>query len=152
MKNDPTQPLRWERLLAGVWVPLLVALLVGAVALVSWSRTAAAERAHQDYVRREQRYAALVSSIRGFHAGGPIDEKAEFLQELNPCWLYCSDEVIRAGYRFLETVQIGASSDRAGKQLALGALVLAIRHDLIRREPVTSTTLTAEEFKILRAN
>jgi hypothetical protein len=135
MKNDPTQPLRWERLLAGVWVPLLVALLVGAVALVSWSRTAAAERAHQDYVRREQRYAALVSSIRGFHAGGPIDEKAEFLQELNPCWLYCSDEVIRAGYR-----------------LALGALVLAIRHDLIRREPVTSTTLTAEEFKILRAN
>jgi len=141
--------LRWPRFLRSA-VPVMVVLLSVAGSLLAWYLNSAAERAHQDYVRREERYVALVSSLRGFNVAGSLDDKAQFLDQLNLCWLYCSDSVIRAAYRFLGTVQVGATSTEFEREQAAGELVLAIRLDLLSRQPVAETALRADEFKILK--
>ena len=148
-KSDQRPQALWERLLPA-WVPVVVVLLSVAGSLFTWHNNAAAERAHQDYVRREQRYAALVSSLQGFHVAGSSEDRAKFLEQLNLCWLYCSDPVIRAAYHFLGTVQAGAASNEGDRQQAMGELVGAITRDLLSRQPVGETSLSPTEFKILK--
>jgi hypothetical protein len=149
MTERADQQLLWERLLIG-WVPVVVVSISVAVGIWTWHRNAAAERAQQDYVRREQRYSALVSSLKGFQIAGSSENRAEFLAQLNQCWLYCSDPVIRAAYRFVGTVETGAGTGDEARRTAAGELVAAIRRDLIRRQPVLATDLSSSEYRILR--
>jgi len=90
-------PTRWERALTA-WGPVIIVLITAGVSLFTWSRNVRlerekteaaeqAERAHQDLVRREQRYSALVASLKGFHVGGTDEDKAEFISQFNQCWL-----------------------------------------------------------------
>jgi hypothetical protein len=130
------------------WAPIIAALIVTIGGWFAYSRTAADARAQTDYQRREQRYANLVSSTRGFHSGGSPEDKTRFLNELDLCWLYCDDAAIRDAYRFLKSVETGATSVQAESDL--GTLMLDIRRDLLRRKAVTSTELRSEEFRILK--
>lgn len=139
----------WRRLLVA-GVPVVGILLSVIAGSWSWERNAAAERSQQDYVRREARYVGLVSSLNGFQKGGSSEQKSEFLEQLDQCWLYCSDSVIRAGYRFIEAVETGNSTTDAERAAAAGELALEIRRDLVGRLPVSTTTLTAAEYRVLK--
>ncbi|MGQ0750149.1 MAG: hypothetical protein ACT4PS_06405 [Betaproteobacteria bacterium] len=61
-----------------------------------------------EYERKSEKYGALSESLQGFYVtADPArsrELKARFLSELNKCWLYCPDEVIKKTYSFLETV------------------------------------------------
>jgi hypothetical protein len=144
---DP-QPPRERNLLA--WVPVIVVSISVAAGIWTWRQNASAARAQDDYVRREQRYVALVSSLSGFQVGGDLNDRAAFLSQLNQCWLYCSDGVIRAAYRFVSSVEVGSGANDANRNTAAGDLVAAIRLDLISRQPVLATDLRSSDYRILR--
>jgi hypothetical protein len=76
--------------------------------------------------------------------------KAKFLSELNNCWLYCPDEVIKKAYAFLAKVHTDARYPDEVKENAFGELMVAIRKDLLCRKPVSSTQLSAKDFNHLR--
>jgi len=135
------------------WSQIGVVVLMVAAGVFTWGLNEKSKRRFEDYVRREARYVELVRSIRGFHAQSEDrDTKERFLVELELCWLYGSDDVIRAAYAFLNTVKTGVTSTDEQKSLAAGELVSAIRQDLLDRKPLKTTTLKPADFEILGAN
>lgn len=138
-----------ESILSSVEFWKLVVPLLGAV--VAWLVNEWQKRLSQQFERKEQRYAELLRSLRGFYVGAKNAEvlKAEFLNQLNISWMYCPDHVIRQAYAFLDTVGAGVTSTPQQKDFALGALVAAIRKDSLARTLVRKTTLGPSDFRHL---
>jgi hypothetical protein len=137
------------------FLPLLGAIFAWFWTIFAWFWNEQWKRAADEYVRKEKQYEALVDSLAGFYKRAtelPEDRelKGRFLQELNKCWLYCPDEVIKKAYAFLATVQTGKVHTDAEKERALGEFMVAIRRDLLSRRRSKATRLTASDFKHLR--
>jgi len=126
--------------------------LLGAV--VAWFVNEWRKRLSEQYQRKETSYKELVRCLRGFYVGiGDAEKlKGEFIDQLNICWLYCPDEVIRKGYAFLDTVHAQKVSDDETKEKAMGSFVSSIRNDLLSRKLVRKSDLTGSDFKHLGVN
>lgn len=119
-------------------------------AAIAWAVNQREKRRWEDYIRRERHYEALVRAASGFYIGQEsAAAKASFLEHLRVCWLYAPDTVIRAAYEFIDTVEAGAGTDDHAKDRAFGELVVAIRQDLIAREPLDKTSLRAQDSRHL---
>jgi hypothetical protein len=95
----------------------------------------------------------LLRASRGFHTNAQdTAKKATFLEQVDLCWLYCTDEVIQKAYAFLETVKTGATTTEADRAYAFGALMVAIRQDLLRRKVARTTGLKPADYRIFKAN
>ncbi len=137
-----------EVLSTGV-VPLL-AVVVPVV--VGWYLNERSKRSHGEYQRKEEMYLELIRCLRGFYVNSrDRDLKQGFLDQVNLCWMYCPDEVIRKAYAFLDMVRTGEERPDAKKERALGELVAAMRKDLLSGKRVKQTTLVAGDFRHLRA-
>ena len=102
------------------------------------------------YVRKEDQYKQLVRCLRGFYVETLNKElRAEFLDQLNICWLYCPDDVIKKAYAFLDTVHTGQKKNDSIKENAVGELILSIRKDLLSRKLVKETSLLPKDFRHL---
>ena len=115
-----------------VWqitVPLLVAV-------VAWILNESGKRSWEQYQRNEERYKQLLLSLRGYYvASEDLEKRQEFLDQVNLCWLYSPDNVIRKAYSFLDTVKTGAAATDADREQAAAELFVAIRKDLLPRRP-----------------
>ena len=117
-------------------------------AIIAWFANEWRKRLWEQYQRKEASYKNLVRSLRGFYVDTFSEEKrVEFLDELNQCWLYCPDDVIVRGYRFLDTVHTQQVSTDQVKEKAMGEFMPAIRRDLLSRNLVRKTTLTHNDFR-----
>ena len=106
----------------------------------------------ENYIRKEKRYTNLINSLRGFTVSGSDSlKRQEFISELNLCWLYCDDTVIKAGYEFLESVAVGSKIDEVSQKNLLAQFVLEIRKDMLSRKIITETQLDVSDFKHLEA-
>lgn len=129
--------------------------IVGAI--ITWVANERRKRKWEEYQRKEAKYQALLKSLKGFYTS-PSPEEAEeakvlkqaFLEQLDLCWLYCPDELIKKAYVFLSCVHTSIRCTDEEKEKALGELVLAIRKDLLSRKIVRKTELKPEDFKILK--
>lgn len=122
-------------------------------AAIAWFGNESRKRSAEEYARKEERYRALIRAFRGFYTATPSqDQREAFLQELNQCWLYCPDSVIRAGYEFLESVHTAANATQQRKQELAGAFFLEIRRDLLRRRRVRGTRFSESDFRHFKAN
>ena len=64
----------------------------------------------EKHIRKEDSYRGFLESIHGFYVTSQDEkQKEKFLQELRLAWLYCPDDVIKAGNAFLGTVVTGAN-------------------------------------------
>ncbi len=125
------------------------------VAAVTWLLNERSKRRHNDYIRKEERYLALISNLRGFYTQTKDKEqKFEFLDQINQCWLYCPDSVIQKGYAFLETVHTSQELSDTAKEKSVGELVVEIRKDLMPRKfgILKQTNLKSDDFKHLTVN
>jgi len=134
------------------YVPVFVVVcsILGSVGI--WSLTEKAKRSHEEYTRREERYANLIKAIHGFSSElGSQELQQKFIGELELAWLYCPDEVIKKRYAFLKTMEVGQNASHEDIQKALGELMIEIRVDLLKRKSVKSTDLKAGDFKLIKA-
>lgn len=126
--------------------------LVGAV--FAWVLNEHRKQRAEEYLRKEARYLELLKSLKGFYLSGfsdvsdSVQLKRKFLDQLDQCWLYCPDNVIKKGYAFLGTVHTDKESSENEKEKALGDFVVAIRNDLLSHRFRGSSKLRAEDFKI----
>lgn len=124
--------------------------------VVAWLANEHRKRVWEEYKRKEEKYVALLSALKGFYISANAEtgkqHKQRFLDELDACWLYCPDNVIRKGYAFLSSVHTGQKQSHEEKERALGEFVLAIRHDLFGKRffVMKRTDLKPEDFKILK--
>lgn len=124
--------------------------LLGAV--LAWFLNEWRKRLWEQYTRKEDQYKQLLLCLRGFYIDTFDKElRADFLDQLNICWLYCPDEVIKKAYTFLETVNTNQKQNDLVKENAAGDFVLSIRRDLLSRKLVKKTKLLATDFKHLTA-
>jgi len=123
-------------------------------AIVAWFVNEWRKRVWEQYQRKEESYRELLRCLKGFYVGvnNANELKAEFLNQLNRCWLYCPDDVILKGYAFLNTVHTSNPSTDEVKEKAMGDFVASIRNDLLSRKLVTKTHLCGKDFKHLNAN
>lgn len=133
----------------GFWTivaPVILAILV-------WYLNERVKQKWEEYERKEERYKELLRTLQGFYVTTPDSKlKGEFLHQLNLCWLYTPDEVIQKAYEFIDTVHTGANANAKGKDRndAAGALIVAIRKDLLSRKTVKKTKLQVSDYKHLR--
>lgn len=121
------------------------------VAAIAWLFNEYQKRALEQYSKKEAHYQELISSLRGFYIGSTsVENQTKFLEELNKCWLYCPDIVIKKAYEFLDTVRPETAGTQEKKMEAMGSLVVEIRRDLLSRRYVKNTKFTGKDFKHLR--
>ena len=141
-----------------VFVPVTAAAL-------AWWLTERSRRRWEAYKRREESYAELLTTLRGFYIGTkePDALKLRFLDQLARCWLYAPDDVIRKGYNLMNAAGGGGGARNTRRRQVAGVLVVAIRNDLRSqdcRDPlwcwrcligdhVKPTGLTAADFRLL---
>lgn len=130
-------------------VPLLGAALSAAGA---WLFNERRKRLGDEYQRKEASYKELIRCLSGFYVETQDTEiKKKFLDQVNLCWLYCPDQIIKKAYDFLDTVHTGTATAHGEKERVLGELVCAIRADLLSRKVVKRTSLSPRDFRLLRA-
>jgi hypothetical protein len=123
-------------------------------AVIAWYVNEWRKRASEQYQRKEESYKELLRCLKGFYIGvrNSDELKSEFLNQLNRCWLYCPDDLIKKGYAFLATINSSNPSTDSVKEKAMGDFVAAIRKDLLSRKLVKSTKLSGGDFKHLKVN
>ena len=131
-----------------IFIPLIVAV-------VAWVLNERSKRALEEYQRKESNYKELLLSLKGFYESVEQGERKElknkFIDQLNLCWLYSPDDVIFAGYNFIQAVHTDAGKHPTDeqKQNALGNFILAIRKDLLSRRITRTTELKSKDFMLL---
>jgi Pyruvate/2-oxoacid:ferredoxin oxidoreductase delta subunit len=138
-----------------ILIPVVAAVIVAGSTLVTWYLNERSKIINDEYMRKGEKYSQLIRSIRGFYIDSSNSEtKADFLNQLNLCWMYCPDEVIHKAYNFLSTVHTDRLTDHMcsdeEKEKAMGEFVLAMRKDLVARKPLGKTSLKPEDFQHLR--
>jgi Pyruvate/2-oxoacid:ferredoxin oxidoreductase delta subunit len=123
-------------------------------AVIAWFANEWRKRSWEEYQRKEDRYQELIKSLKGFHTSSWSSDKSKeykinFIDQLNLCWMYCPDEVIKKAYTFIDAVHTDQVSSDEVKQKALGEFILAIRKDLISRKVLSKTILKQEDFRSL---
>jgi len=97
---------------------------------------------------KEENYKELLRCLKGCYVSTQDRElENQFLHQVNLLWLYAPDPVIRIGYAFLDKVKTGVSASDREKELACGALVAAVRKDLLARRIVRRSKLSAHDFR-----
>lgn len=120
--------------------------LVGAVG--AWFLNERRRRAWEEYLRKEERYRELLRTLTGFYGYASDPEvRRQFLEEYKRCFLYCSDEVIRAANLAMEGMVEGTQLPNDTRLERIGNLVMAIRRDLLRRTLTSRTKLTHIDFR-----
>jgi len=121
------------------------------VVVIGWYLNERSKRKWEAYKRKEDSYKELIRTLEGFYQDNPDSKlREEFLNQLNLCWLYSSDEVIKSAYSFLETVHTDTNNRDENKE-RMSSLVLAMRTDLLSGKIVKKSKLTADDFRHLRA-
>ncbi|MBN1292948.1 MAG: hypothetical protein JXB48_13995, partial [Candidatus Latescibacteria bacterium] len=121
-------------------------------AVIAWFVNEWRKRLWEQYQRKEASYKELVRCLRGFYIGTENADclKGKFIDQLNQCWLYCPDEVIKKRYAFLDNVHTNQVHPDNVKEKAMGEFIVAIRKDLLSRALVRCTKLTGGDFKHLK--
>ncbi len=117
--------------------------------VIIWFFNERSKRMHENYKRKEKRYLELIKSLKGFYVNS-LDEnlRGNFLDQLNQCWLYAPDDILKKAYEFLETVKTGEKKySEEEKEKVLGELILALRKDLLTHKLPKRTNLTSKDFK-----
>ena len=130
--------------------------LIGGI--IAWLANESRKRAWEEYKRKEEKYLNLISALKGFYISAEPENakilKQRFLDQLDTCWLYCPDDVIKKGYAFLSTVHTDAKHKGLDleKEKALGEFILAIRKDLFGKRFLffKRTSLLPDDFKIMK--
>ena len=116
------------------WFDVLKISVPVAVAVTGLLGNEYFKRKWEKYKRKEERYVAMLESLKGFgvkaDARTAEKDKNEFIQKLNTAHLYCPDHVINAAYEFLSSVHVGANKTEDEKQQVLKKFVLEISRDL----------------------
>jgi Pyruvate/2-oxoacid:ferredoxin oxidoreductase delta subunit len=109
------------------------------------------KRTYDEYIRKEARYTTLIESARGFYEVSENKEmKAEFINQVDKCWMYCPDDVIRKAYNFL-SAETGKGHSQDELKATLQEFILAMRKDLLSRQITKNTNLAPSEFQIFFA-
>ena len=132
---------------------IIVGVLGVLIAAGTYFLTERSKLEAESYSRRAERHERLVASATSFQVSATdLQPRVVFLRELDQCWLYCPDHVLRAGYSFLDSVKTGANSTPQGRTKAFSEFIVAIRKDLVSGSRVTQSNMRPDEYQVIKLN
>ena len=137
------------------WFDVLKILIPVLVAVIGWLLNEHSKRQWERYKRKEDRYVALLESLKGFYVGADPEtekeNKTRFIFQMDLAWLYCPDSIIRTGYRFLEHVSDEVSTSDKDKNLSAAEIIAQMRKDLLGKRLwlKNRTALEASDYRHL---
>ncbi len=137
-----------------MFIPILTACLTILGSVIVWALSERSKRRQEIYKRKEERYAKLIETLKGFYVNSQDKSlKDAFLTQLNLCWMYCPDKVIQKAYEFIQMVHTHRDRNYSDyeKEKAVGEFILEIRKDLIQNKGLNNTSLKPDDFKHLSA-
>ena len=132
---------------------LKIALPAGG-AIVAWFVNEQTKARAEQRLRREERYNELLRCLKGFYVHNQDGKlKGQFIDQVNLCWLYAPDEVIRRANGFFTMIDCNRKplATDEEKQSALADLVISIRKDMLSRRWVRKTSLGRSDWKSFNA-
>lgn len=143
-------------------IPISLALLAIIGSLITWRLTERSKIKYEQYKRKEEKYSALITSFIGF--GGQstsIELQNKFLEQLDLCWLYCPDDVIKKGYAITDAFRADNTHIKTIEEKTklhndmmnlYGEFIVALRTDLIKNKILNDTGLKSSDYQFLTAN
>ncbi|WP_026679364.1 hypothetical protein [Fictibacillus gelatini] len=133
------------------YLSIIITVLSVVAGFITWVLNERSKRKQESFKRKEERYAELIRSIKGFYVDSSDTTLiTNFLDQVNLCWLYCPDNIIKKLDEFLEAVKTDSFTSE-NKEKILGELMIAIRQDLLK-DTKLKTNLTYQDFRIFSAN
>ncbi|MDX1462198.1 MAG: hypothetical protein R3359_04010 [Marinirhabdus sp.] len=140
--------MRLKGILNSSFIIAVVGALVSiALAIFQWNATQKAELKAFEKQRKEAAYKNIIYSLNGFY--GEMEEclsvseiaklRFDFSNQMDNCWLYCSDEVVQRTQALIEAVSNESPKDVQTK----------VRNELflaIRKEFKPDTTLDSKDY------
>lgn len=134
------------------WIIWIVGIVGG---IITWLYNEVQKRRQKLLSEKEKRYENLIRLIRNLGDVAIDSNKGnEFIVEFQLCWMYCPDEVIKKGNRFLDSMnsEIEVFEQKNTDNLK-GEFILELRKDLIKMNKSLlyifqkSTNLKAKDFR-----
>ncbi len=124
-------------LVFGVDVFIGMPLLAG---VVLWHLNEKSKLELEKRVRRQERHEKLLTHLKGFYVftENAKEDKEKFLEEWRLAFLYCSDDVIRSGNAFLDTVAADQKSSSEERGQMVREFVMALRRDIYGETQLTT--------------
>ena len=113
------------------WDPLIILFITAVVGILTWGLTEWARRSNAKYLRKEQRYLKLIEGLKGYDKPEDKELKKQFIHEINLCWLYCPNNVIRKANDLLRTLNDDNLTEE--RVNAMSEFMLTIRKDALKR-------------------
>jgi Pyruvate/2-oxoacid:ferredoxin oxidoreductase delta subunit len=112
---------------------VIAAIISALIAAYTWHLNENSKRSAREYRQKEDRYTKLIEGLN-------VRSQKEFKNDLNLCWLYCPDDVIRLATDYYVALENGTEEKI---EATAGELIHAIRKDALKIE----TTLTPEYYR-----
>lgn len=122
------------------------------IVITGWYFTEQSKIRWEQYQSKKESYQELIKNISGFSRYQlNANKRQKFIDQINICWLYAPDEVIKKGYDFIRTVGDGSEKiTNSEREQALSEFILTIRQDMLSRKIVKYTELDSDDFQYLR--
>ncbi len=104
---------------------------------------------------KEEKYLRLLENVESFHASlgkNSSQDRKAFLCEFRKSYLYASDEVIKKGYKFINSISEYSVDSNELRNEKLSEFMLSMRKDMFSPAFylfIRKTKLPAEYFKLI---
>ena len=140
--------LRTKKILNSAFIITVLGSLVSiSIAIFQWNATQEAEFKAFEKQRKEAAYRNIIYSLNGFY--GEMENclseseiaklRFDFSNQMDNCWLYCSDEVVRKTHDLINAISVESPKELQTK----------VRNELflaIRKEFKPDTALEAKDY------
>ncbi len=134
-------------------ITVLSAVIATIGTAMTWSLNNQEKIVDVYFQRKEEKYSEILISMGGLSQDNPDTTKAKiFLESFNTLWLYGSDDVVEAGYSFIDGQKSGSNKTDSEKMQLAGEFVRAMRLDLMNRKLISETKLNSTDFQLLGVN
>jgi hypothetical protein len=148
--NQPSQTLLKD------WLPLIIFAFTAFLSLLVWGFSEWAKRSNERFLQKEERYLKLIELIENLKENekpGDPDLKIRFIHQINLCWLYCSDDVVRKTINLISKF----NDDRVPKEekeKTVSELMISLRKDVLKIMPwnIRPTKLNQADYEKINSS
>jgi hypothetical protein len=125
---------------------ITIFIFAASASIIIWYLNERKRRSIQEYKQKEKRYIELIELIEKLKPDEkPSDHlRDEFLHQINLCWLYCPDNVVRKIAELISKLNNDNISQEA-KDSSMNELMITLRKDIRKK-----TKLNQDDYKKIK--
>lgn len=122
---------------------ITIFIFAASASIIIWYLNEGKRRSIQEYKQKETRYLELIELIEKLEPNEkPSDHlRDDFLHQINLCWLYCPDNIVRKIAELISSLNNDSISQES-KENSMSELMIALRKDIRKK-----TKLNQDDYR-----